>query len=595
MSLVGSLEDLGLGEILQIVSLSRKSGVLNLNSRNREGRVVFLDGQVIRASASTFPENIGDLVLRADLADMDTLKKALVIQQKNNDGRRIGDVLVSDFDVDREAIETAVRTQVEKVVYSFFSWNEGAFSFELGESDELADTNLNPLQFMLDQGLSPQWLAMEGSRLLDEKIHRGDDVDEHGESLVDIEQLLAEVKGEVSGEEPGPVASDTATDQPQEAVEKQVQHCRFIVVDDDPGTAEQIAGLLQDRKAQVHVFTNYHSFLEAVAGADSQSTTLVIDLIMPRRDGSGVLGGLELLEEVRSKYPDFQVLVMSDHPNQEAEQSIRNLGVPALFTKPKKTEILEDRGREGLISLVDEIVACGIDATPASGIDGIIASDKTAVEAPGVQQASEAGGMHNLATELLKEIGEVEDDVEGDVAPQAAPQTPGLHLLRGMLQELNNPSLGGGIILLILRFASELMNRAVILLVKDDEIVGLGQFGIELEGESADVRVRNTRLPKEKEHVFTEALQSFAPYHREPRQTEWNDYLFDHLGGKRPADVFVGPLISEGRVVAVLYGDNLPDDKLVGDTESLEIFLSQAGLAMEKALLERRMSQGVKG
>ena len=131
MSLVGSLEDLGLGEILQIVSLSRKSGVLNLNSRNREGRVVFLDGQVIRASASTFPENIGDLVLRADLADMDTLKKALVIQQKNNDGRRIGDVLVSDFDVDREAIETAVRTQVEKVVYSFFSWNEGAFSFLL--------------------------------------------------------------------------------------------------------------------------------------------------------------------------------------------------------------------------------------------------------------------------------------------------------------------------------------------------------------------------------------------------------------------------------------------------------------------------------
>jgi hypothetical protein len=142
---------------------------------------------------------------------------------------------------------------------------------------------------------------------------------------------------------------------------------------------------------------------------------------------------------------------------------------------------------------------------------------------------------------------------------------------------------------LILRFASELMNRAVILLVKDEEIVGLGQFGIELEGESADIRVRNTRLPKAKEHVFTEALELFSPYHREPQQTEWNDYLFNHLGGKRPADVFVGPLISEGRVVAVLYGDNLPDNKPVGDTESLEIFLSQAGLAMEKALLERRM------
>ena len=187
--------------------------------------------------------------------------------------------------------------------------------------------------------------------------------------------------------------------------------------------------------------------------------------------------------------------------------------------------------------------------------------------------------------ELLKEMGET----ASGVSPQAPQQSPGLHLLRGMLQELNNPSLGGGIILLILRFASELMNRAVILLVKEEEIVGLGQFGIELEGVSADVRVRNTRLPKAEEHVFAEALQSFTPYRRAPGQTDWNDYLFDQMGGKKPAEVFVGPLISEGRVVAVLYGDNLPEEKPIGDTESLEIFLSQAGLAMEKALLERRI------
>ncbi|MDH3961727.1 MAG: DUF4388 domain-containing protein, partial [Desulfuromonadales bacterium] len=113
MSLVGNLEDLGLGEILQIVSLSRKSGVLQLNSLDRDGRVIFHDGQVIRASASTFPENIGDLVIRAGMVDIGTLKKALVIQHERDDGRRIGDILVSDFGVDREAIETVVREQVE--------------------------------------------------------------------------------------------------------------------------------------------------------------------------------------------------------------------------------------------------------------------------------------------------------------------------------------------------------------------------------------------------------------------------------------------------------------------------------------------------
>lgn len=559
MSLVGNLEDLGLGEILQIVSLSRKSGVLQLNSLDRDGRVIFHDGQVIRATSSTFPENIGDLVIRAGMVDMETLKKALVIQHESDDGRRIGDVLVSDFGVDREAIDTVVREQVEKIVYSFFSWDEGAFSFELGDPGELASTTLNPLQFMLDSGLNPQWLAMEGSRILDEKRHRGEDVDERGESLIDIDQLLAEVKGEV------PVKS--SAEEPDAAVIATKPTRKFIVVDDDPGTAEKIASLLQERKSHVHVFTNYNSFLESVSQADPATTTLVIDLIMPRRDGSGVLGGLELLEEVRAQYPDFQVLVMSDHPNREAEQSVRNFGVPTLFPKPKKDDVLAERGRAGLIALVDAIIAL---------------SEASA------EEPEKADGLYNIGAELLKEMGEVASGV-----PEQSPQqSPGLHLLRGMLQELNNPSLGGGIILLILRFASELMNRAVILLVKEEEVVGLGQFGIELNGDSADVRVRNVKLPKEEDHVFEDALHSFAPYRCAAKKSEWNDYFFDQIGGQRPEEVFVGPLVSEGRVVAVLYGDNLPDEKPIGDTESLEIFLSQAGLAMEKALLERRMGKG---
>jgi GAF domain-containing protein len=191
----------------------------------------------------------------------------------------------------------------------------------------------------------------------------------------------------------------------------------------------------------------------------------------------------------------------------------------------------------------------------------------------------------NIGIELFEELGEA-----SGLTPQQTHQSPGLHLLRGMLEELNNPSLGGGIILLILRFASELMNRAVIFLVKEEEIVGLGQFGIELDGASADVSVRNTRIPVGAESLFTATLTSKTPV-RVPLAdgNPWDAYLCRQLGGRQPQEVFLGPLLSEGRVVAILYGDNLPELKPVGDTEALEIFLSQAGLAMEKALLERRL------
>ncbi len=558
MSLVGNLEDLGLGEILQIVSLSRKSGVLELNSRDRSGKVIFRAGQVIRATATTFPENLGDLLLRGGMVDIDTLRQALIARQEKADGRRVGDILVAEFGIDRAAIDKVVREQIERVVYSFFGWTEGAFAFELGEPDELAATTLNPLQFMLESGLNPQWLAMEGSRLIDEKRHRGDDVEERGESLVDVDLLLSEVRGGAESSAPLPVAAEPAA--PDVATDAQRS---FLVVDDDPLIVEQIVLLLQQRRVAVRAFTTGAQFLAAVGQADPVATTLLIDLIMPRKDGSGLLGGLELLEEVRNNYPDFPVLVMSDHPSNEAEESIRRFGVPALLPKPTRGEVAAGAAGAALSELADALFSLtGQHGAP-------VTRDKH---------------LFNIGVELYREMGEA-----SGLTLQQSRQSPGLHLLRGMLEELNNPSLGGGIILLILRFASELMNRAVIFLVKEKEIVGLGQFGIELPGESPDAKVRTTRIPTREESLFSEALTTMAPLRLTPSSRKWDEHLFNQFGGRKPQEIFLGPLISEGRVVAILYGDNLPEQKPVGDTEALEIFLSQAGMAMEKALLERRL------
>ena len=63
MSLVGSLEDLGLGEILQIISLSRKSGTLELRSDQREGHILFLDGEIRGASLKGQPTDLAELLV----------------------------------------------------------------------------------------------------------------------------------------------------------------------------------------------------------------------------------------------------------------------------------------------------------------------------------------------------------------------------------------------------------------------------------------------------------------------------------------------------------------------------------------------------
>jgi len=564
MSLVGNLEDLGLGDILQIVSLSRKSGVLSLSSRNREGKLVFLNGQVIRATSSVYRENLGHLLLRKKLVDLAGLKQALLIQKKDPEAQRLGAILADNFAVPKDAIEKAVKEQVEKIVYSFFGWTEGTFSFELGDQGELADTSVDPLQFMLAQGLNPQWLAMEGSRILDEKRHLGEPIEETpAEPDVDLDNLLDDFNDmpKSSATAPLPELEPILDVEPFEPATGQT----VLLVDDDELTRQGLSRVLRKLGLATRCFADGRSFLAALEESRQKGETpaLLIDLIMPRMDGSGILGGLELLDLIGRSYPGHDVFILTDHPNQDAESKVRELGFPAVLGKPKKDLLRDEAGQGSLLALAEKIAA--------------------KLEGRESHQVAEPGLLH-FGRELLAEIGEVEDPVKSGKGPES----PGLHLLKGMLQELSDPALGGGIILLVLRFASELMNRAVIFLVKELEIVGIGQFGIVLDGESADTRIRQMRIPRAADSLLTKAISEMAPLRAELSASDWDQYLVKQLGGHRPKEAFLGPILSEGKVVALIYGDNAPDNKPVGDTESFEVFLSQAGLAMEKALFEHR-------
>ncbi len=578
MSLVGNLEDLGLGEILQIVSLSRKSGVLTLESLGREGRVTFLEGQVIRAMTSSSKVNLGDMLVKHKLVDLETLKKALFIQRNSDSPPRIGEILSEKFGVPLEKIEEVAKEQIEKIVYGFFAWNEGTFSFELGEPSELASCSVNPLQLMLDQGLNPQWLAMEGSRILDERKHRGEPIeDEDEETIVDLVELLGEeLAGEITADESSTNLAAAVAD---EAVQGDIRSAQItgpplFLVDDDQLTAQVIARQLRTLNLDVSVFTSSKDYLKAVdVSVDAGETPLLlIDLVMPKLDGSGISGGVEVARTLKGKYPDLVLMLMSDQITPELEQKLGPLNLSALVMKPKKSQLSDDKGKQVLADMMMQIGQF---------------VDSSAVESVPPAATVESTGIH-FGAELLKEV----NDVELDAKPTRIEPTPGIHLLGGMLQELNNPALGGGIILLVLRFASELMNRAVIFFVKGDEVVGLGQFGLDLAAGNADELVRQIKVPSAVDSVFSKALAEPTPKHTVFGESEWDHYLVGQLGGERPQEIFIGPIMSEGNVVAIIYGDNLPENKPVGDTESFEIFLSQAGMAMERALIERRLKGG---
>ncbi|MBL0226440.1 MAG: DUF4388 domain-containing protein [Geobacteraceae bacterium] len=558
MSLVGNLEELGLGEILQIVSLSRKTGVLSLHSKGRDGSIFFRQGQVVRATSSIFQQSLGEVLIQKGVIDLAILRKALAFQQEEGFQERLGTILVKYFAISYEIIEEVVREQIENVVFTLFSWFEGTFEFVASEHIESVDgTRLDPLQFMLNQGLNPQLLAMEGSRLLDENIHAAETglstshKDSHGEFEIDFN--LSETPGRRSA-----------------ATRKQPKpKMPLVIVDDDGPTLKALAEGMRQNGYDVHAMTRSEDTLIKVDDLcrGGAHPTILIDLIMPKMDGSGVLGGLELLELLHNNFKDINILLMSDYRHAEAEAKVQDMGY-AFIIKPRRADLNDVEGFQGFLgTLLDEV---------------------SRVESGEVLPERQAS--FNLGDEMRIEMGDVDD------APVSSEHEGGssLSLLRGMLEELNNPDLQGGVLLLVLRFASEFLNRAIVFSVHDKVVSGVGQFGVSGGKSSGDEKVRTIHFPLDAESMFRDPSRTLQTTTFTPQPTALDAHIFEQLDGGVPEEAFIGPLVSQSRVIGFLYGDNLPEKRPVGDTESLSIFLSQAGVAMEKSTLERQLHERVK-
>ena len=342
MSLVGNLEELGLGEILQLISLSRKTGVLSLHSRGREGSIVFKQGLVVKALSSTYRMSLGEVLIQKGVINQDILRKALALQQERGFSEYLGLILSKRFSVSHETIEVVVREQIEQVVLSLFAWIEGTFDFEAQEDIEAIDGGIvDPLQFMLSKGLNPQFLAMEGTRVVTENRATPDHDSAAGSETDEVEiafDLSDEVdsQGSAFGEE---VARP------------------LVIVDDDGMTLRSLSEMLRESGYEVHAMTSSEDTLILVdtlyrAG---RYPALLVDLIMPRMDGSGVLGGIELLELLHNNFKDISILVMTDYHHADAEKKVGDMGYRCVM-KPHRAECSSPESlRAFLPVLLDEL------------------------------------------------------------------------------------------------------------------------------------------------------------------------------------------------------------------------------------------------
>lgn len=640
MSLIGSLEDLGLGDILQIISLSQKSGVLSIRGEEGEGQIVLKDGLVRGASLKGGPVDLREVLVGGRFVEAEAYDAAC--ERARGDGVTIEEAIAAHTELGAERVETLRRECVEAAVMAMFAWRVGEFSF-----DVRSDVDPSELPLFLPTGINAQYLAMEGSRIEDESAHTRSEFqgagDEGSDALPDDppemsaqemfgvdpaealavgpgigeagttgaeehdpnEDTLHDLEGPVSDptlalglavaervdREPEPVsavstveladddeddcdegfafAEPVAADaeataasrleaEPERFVEAPaaaappaatapaLPSAPLVVIDPDLVALEWIKHTLKDAFPRVHIFQKWDLGLGPIRQYLARATRPVV-LLAPGAQGdplSGIRNDQDFVSRLKSQQPRLPVLWLRQNEGPSLERVEPADGV---LVRPSSLQLRSSRS---------------------------------------------AGQLQQLAADLREELAQVLGrSMEADAPPvrPASRNDPLLHL-KEATAALAEASSRGEVLPLVIRFASELFERVAMFMVRGDAVVGMAQQGLTKGGGPPDESLRQVEISGRGSAWFRSVLETRRPVRSGP--TDGGDYtLAALLGNSAAPEAYLAPIESGGEIVALLYADNLPSRRPLGDTETLEVVLQHAGLALERAVLERALAE----
>jgi hypothetical protein len=158
MGIVGNLRTMQLEELLQWLSLSKKTGTLEINGEKITKKIFFQEGLIV-ASASNRPEEfLGHFLVSHGLINEATLAKSIELQEMT--GTLLGKILVTREAISEADLHRMLQLKTEESIYEIFQWEAGDFRF--------LDNEILPESAMVPMALDVTGILMEGVQRVDE-------------------------------------------------------------------------------------------------------------------------------------------------------------------------------------------------------------------------------------------------------------------------------------------------------------------------------------------------------------------------------------------------------------------------------------------
>ncbi len=159
-----------------------------------------------------------------------------------------------------------------------------------------------------------------------------------------------------------------------------------------------------------------------------------------------------------------------------------------------------------------------------------------------------------------------------------------------LMHQVQHVTFEAELILQLLDYTSQFVDRGVLVQNGPDGFRGIAQFGLETSGKSPNEKIRRLVLPADQPSIFRDVTESGLPALGPLQPTPVNADLVEILDGRVPTCALALPFKIGNEVSMIIYGD-VAGDRPIEAVELLEAAISQASLALERSSLQARIDQ----
>jgi len=175
--------------------------------------------------------------------------------------------------------------------------------------------------------------------------------------------------------------------------------------------------------------------------------------------------------------------------------------------------------------------------------------------------------------------------------PTGGRSAAGVERLRRVFGDLRSGLISATVALNLMHIISESVERAILFLVKREQLSALGAFGLDEDGRPLAEQTRGLKLSVADDNALTRSLKAAEVVTADFDDANLPQALADLLGRPANGKIVVFPVLGAQRVISLIYTDNGENESPIEDIDILELATAQVGMAFENELLRRQIDQ----